>query len=221
MKKILSLIIAIALFQTTNAQNIFKHTEKRNVAYGRFGIEPTYVFAAGYMHFFNLQKSDKNIVVFGEVSSPTRMFGTKNYEIKFGGIVNAIKHMSFGITYNLNFSTGHVETKNFHSQKYAFANKLLLGYFENRWYIAFAGEYEKIFANNITHTQYYRDFVFPEAKDGWYNGAGGNIQLGIETGFVIKKMVEVRIEIKVPKSEKFNSYNGSPANVNLTIGYRF
>ncbi len=221
MKKIISFLILIAFNQSIYSQNTFNLKEKSNTVYGRFGIEPTYVLGIGYLHSFKLDKINRNLTLFGEVSSPTKIFGYKNYETKLGGILNVIEHKGFGLTYNLNFSMGHVETKNFDSQKFAFANKLLLGYFNRKWYLAFSGEHEKIFANKIKHSQYYRDFIFPEAKDGWYKGAGGNIQLGIETGTTIKECLDLRFEFKIPKSEKFDSYNGSPVNVNLTVGYRF
>lgn len=220
MKKIIVILIVMAFTQTINAQNTFNIKDKNNAVYVRYGIEPTFVFAAGYMHSIRLDALKRNIAVFGEVSSPTNIFGFKNYEVKAGGIINVVKWKGLGISYNLNFSTGHVQTKNFGSQKYAFGNKLLIGFFKNKWHFAFTGEHEKIFANKITHEQYYRDYIFPEAKDGWYKGAGGNIQLGIETGTTIKERVDIRLEIKIPKSEKFNNYFGSPANINLITAYR-
>jgi len=221
MRKIITLIIVFVCIQSLNAQNTFNLDNKSSSIYLRSGIEPTVGFALGYMQSLTIQSIEKKLVLFGEISGPKKDFGFNNYETKVGGIINAYKYKNFGITYNLNFSTGHVSTKNFGSQKFAFANKLLSGYFKPKWYIVFTGEHEKIFANKITNTQYYRDYIYPEAKDGWYNGAGGNIQLGLETGLTIKELVDVRFELKIPKSEKFNSYYGSPAHINLIFAYRF
>lgn len=219
--KILTILLFIVLSQTINAQNIFNLDEKDKAVYSRLGIEPTYVFALGYMQSFQLKAINRNAVAYGELSSPIKDFGINNYEVKAGGILNVVKWKNIGVTYNLNFSTGKVQTKNFSSQKYAFGNKLCLGSFQDKWFIALGGEYEKIFANKITHTEYYRDFIFPEAIDGWYNGAGGNIQLGLEAGLTIKEILDLRVEFKVPRSERFNSYNGSPGHINLTVAFRF
>lgn len=221
MKHIVAILITVLFCQAINAQNIFNMEKKNKAIYSRFGIEPTYVFAIGYMQAFDLKSINRKVLTYGDLSSPTKMFGIKNYEAKAGGVIEAISWKGIGVTYNLNFSTGHVQTKNFGSQKFSFGNKLSCGYYKDKWYLAFIGQYEKIIANNLTHTQYYRDYVFPEAKDGWYKGAGGNIQFGLETGFTLKEYLDIRFELKLPKSEKFDSYNGSPAHTNLTIAYRF
>ncbi len=221
MKNLLAVILTLMCIHFSYSQNILNIEERNKTVYSKFGIEPTYVLAVGYMHSFSLEKINRKFVLFGEMSSPTKLFGVKNYEAKLGGMINLIEHKGFGINYHLNFSTGHVETKNFDSQKMAFANKLFLGYFKRKWYITITGEYEKIYANKIVHSEYYRDFIFPEAKDGWYNGAGGNFQFGIETGITIKEYLDIQLEIKMPVSEKFDSYNGSPAHLNLLLGYRF
>ncbi|GAB5555497.1 MAG: hypothetical protein Sapg2KO_50880 [Saprospiraceae bacterium] len=220
MKKIVIVLTVMMWGQNINAQNIFNFQNKEKSVYGQFGIEPTYNLAIGYMQCFSLKKVKRNIVVYGEIGSSLKMIGLKNYEAKVGGILDLLKVNSFGVTYDLNFSTGHVQTKNFDSQKFAFSNKFLVGYFNNKWFVAFSGEHEKIYANNMKHTQYYKDYIYPEAKDGWYNGAGGNIQLGIETGITLKETIDLKFNFKIPKSEKFNSYNGSPAHTNLSIAYR-
>lgn len=221
MKKIIVFIVAFIWMQNINAQNVFNFKNKEKSVYGSFGIEPTYNLTLGYLQCFKVEKIKRNIIFFGEISSPLKAIGLKNYEAKSGGITDLLKLKSFGISYALNVSTGHVQTKNFGSQKYAFSNKLLVGHFTNKWFVAFSGEYERIFANRITHTTYYRDYIFPEAKDGWYKGAGGNIQLGIETGVTVKETIDITFDFKIPKSEKFNRYNGSPVHTNLSLGYRF
>lgn len=221
MKKLVLLTLLAMSVSPVYAQNIFNLNHHDNLVYSRIGIEPTYVLAVGYMKSFDLPSVNRNLVAYGEVSSPLQLIRSTNYEAKMGVIANLLKYKRFGVTYGLNVSTGHVETKNFSSQKMAFANKLLAGYFSDSWYLAFSGEHEHLFANRITHTEYYRDYIFPEAKDGWYKGAGGNIQLGLEAGFRLVERVDIRFELKVPRSEYFNSYYGSPANLTLAVGYIF
>ena len=220
MKKIVVILILMIWVQIINAQNVFNLEIKDKLIYSRFGVEPTYNFAIGYMNCFSIDRVNRKIVGYGEISSPLKAIGIMNYEAKIGGTIDLFKLNKFGMTYSLNFSTGHVQTKNFGSQKYAFINRFLAGLFSTKWHLGFIGDYEKIFASNLKHTQYYRDFIYPEAKDGWYKGAGGNVQLGIEVGVKIKEGFNLIFDFKVPKSEKFNGYNGSPAHTNLTLGYR-
>ena len=107
MKKIVILLTVIMWGQNINAQNIFNFQNKEKLVYGQFGIEPTYNLAIGYMQCFSLKKVKRNIVVYGEIGSSLKMIGLKNYEAKVGGILDLLKVNSFGVTYDLNFSTGH------------------------------------------------------------------------------------------------------------------
>ncbi len=75
--------------------------------------------------------------------------------------------------------------------------------------------------NRIEHTAFYRTTYYEDAEDGWYKGAGGMFQFGIESGGTIKEKYDIHFEIKLPFTEKFNSYGGSPFHVNLGLGYRF
>jgi hypothetical protein len=63
--------------------------------------------------------------------------------------------------------------------------------------------------------------LVPETVDGWYIGAGGSWQLGLEFGFTIRQLFDLEIDMKVPRSEKFNGYYGSPFHGNVTLGFRF
>ena len=82
-------------------------------------------------------------------------------------------------------------------------------------------KYEKNFVNKLTHTQTFRDQYYEGAVDGWYKGGGGTFQFGVAGGMTFMEKVDVHLEIKLPVTEKFNNYAGSPLHVNLGLGYRF
>ena len=50
---------------------------------------------------------------------------------------------------------------------------------------------------------------------------GGMFQFGIDGGVTIKNKYDTHLEIKMPFTERFNSYGGSPFHVNPGPGYRF
>ena len=223
MKKIiLSFLLIMSVICSINAQHLFNWGEKRNLTYLKYGIEPTFVLTGGYSRNFPIKITNPStLFVFGEVSSPTRLLGIKNYECKIGSMLPILKKDNFGVTFMLNLSTGHVDTKNFSSQKFALGHKTLTGIFKTNWHLGFVVEYEYIMVNYIKNSDYYKYYIFPEAKDGWYKGAGGNFNLGFEYGYTFSNKIELNADFKIPRSMTFKSFYGSPAHLNVRLGYRF
>jgi hypothetical protein len=222
MIKYKTLVFLLIITNMSFSQNLFNLENKNQKGYLKYGIEPTLVVGLGYLHSFPFSFANRKVLaVFGEISSPTKMIGLKNYEAKLGGMVPVVKKGFFGITYQLNFSTGHVETKNFTSQKIATGNKVLVGVFKPKWHLSFVTEFEYVMVNHIKNSEYYKKFIYPEAQDGWYRGAGGSFNLGIEYSYTYRDRFDVMFDFKIPRSMNFNSFYGSPAHTNIHFAYRF
>jgi hypothetical protein len=218
MKTVLSTLILL-ISTSLYSQNLIQLNEKNHAVRLSYGIDPTYILALQYRYTHEFTSQFK-VAGFIDVNSPTHLFGKENYESKLGIYIPYLFINNCGILYEGNVSTGHVETKNFSSQKIAFSNRLYFGIYKPKWHFQFGLAHEHIYANKITHTDYYRNYIYPEAIDGWYRGAGGNFQSGIEYGYVFHQKFETAIEFKLPKSEKWNSYYGAPAHIMLHFAYR-
>ena len=142
-------------------------------------------------------------------------------ELEVGGIIPVFQRRSIMLVNNLNVSAGRLSAKNYDSKKFAVADELAFGFYKQKWFMALTAEYEKIYLNHIEHTDFYKETYYDEVVDGWYKGAGGMFQFGIEGGRTFYDKIDVHLELKMPTTERFNSYNASPAHINLGIGYRF
>jgi hypothetical protein len=215
MKYITILIIALVAINQVSAQNIMDSSEAGGRPYLRIGIEPNTMITFGYQHNFS------KVAAYAEWSSSLVRFGWDNSELEIGGLLPILQMGSFRVVNNLHASAGSVETQNFDSAKFAAGDELAVGFYHGSWFFAATGEYEKIYLSHIEHTEFYRKTYYEDAKDGWYGFPGGTFQFGIEGGVTIKKKYDIHLEVKVPYTESFNSYNGSPLHVNLRLGYRF
>lgn len=220
--KHLIIIIALMLcaFQLS-AQTILNDSINQNRAYLRMGIEPTAMLTFGYQRNFNIGIKDRLLTTYGEWSTSLFKFGVRNSELKIGGIIPIVQYGNFMVVNNLGFSAGFTTNKHFDSGKFAVSDEVAIGLYKNKWFIAGTIEYEKIYLNHIEHTDFYRTTYYDDAKDGWYKGGGGMFQFGIEGGIRVKERIDIHAELKVPFTEKFNGYGGSPFHVNLGVGYRF
>jgi hypothetical protein len=219
-----TLIRALMLFAATNplsAQTIINTSPTENRAYLRVGIEPTAIMTFGCQRNFNAGFLNRNITSYAEWGSSMYRFHFNNSELKFGVIFLIFEKGSFKGVNNLDLSAGSVATQNFDSKKFAAGDEVAAGLYNRSWFIAMTAEYEKNYLNRIEHTDFYRRTYYEDAKDGWYKGAGGMFQFGIEGGGTIKGKHDIHLEIKMPFTERFNRYGGSPFHVNLGLGYRF
>ena len=218
------LITAIMLFVTINqlsAQTIINNAATESRVYLRYGIEPTTMITFGYQRNFDVGFLNRNLTTFAEWGVAAYMFSFNNSDIKIGSILPVIEKGSFKLVNNINLSAGSAATRHFDSKKFAAGDEVAAGFYHQSWFFAATVEYEKIYLNRIEHTEFYRSTYYENAKDGWYKGAGGLFQFGIEVGGTIKKKYDLHIEIKLPFTEKFNNYGGSPLHANFGLGYRF
>lgn len=221
MQKLIIIIACLFAIFKMSAQTIVNDFSTNNKAYIRYGVEPTVMLTFGYQHNSSLGMKDKVLTTYGEWSSSVYRFGFKNSELKIGGIIPVFQRGNFKIVNNLGLSAGNTTNKHFEAGKFAVSDEIALGRYKNKWFIAATVEYEKIYLNHIEHTDFYRTTYYEDAQDGWYKGAGGMLQPGIEGGITLKQRVDIHLEIKVPLTEKFNGYGGSPFHVNLGVAYRF
>ncbi len=218
---IIILLISVFTIPTLQGQSLLHESNQKNKAYIRYGIEPTTMLTVGFQHSIKAPLLNQRMTLFGEWGLSTLSMNFDNSEMKIGGIINLWSQGNFRVVNNLNFSAGSVSTKHFDSKKFAVADKVNFGLYKENWYLSGSMEYENIYLNHIEHTDFYRTVYYVDAVDGWYKGAGGNFQLGLETGRTFKYRYDLHLEVKVPFTERLNSYGGSPLHVNLGLGYRF
>lgn len=224
MKKIniiLTSLLMVVSIQLTAQSVIFNDTTIQNSVYIRAGIEPASMIAFGYQRNLNPDFLKQTITAFAEWNVSAFRFSPKNSEIKIGGIAPLFQKSSFKIVNNLNLSAGSLSTRHFDSKKFAVEDEIAFGIYQPKWFMALTAAYEKIYLNYIKHTDFYKKTYFEDAVDGWYKGAGGMFQFGLQVGRTFYQKYDVHFELKLPFTETFYSYGGSPAHINLGIGYRF
>ena len=224
MKNIISkILVVLVLFTVGNslsAQSLLNNEKDiKNRAYVRAGIDPAAIVSLGYERKLALPFLEQNMTAYAEWG--VSIAELENSELKIGGILPVLSVGSFKVVNNLNLSAGTMTAKNFNSNKFAIADEIALGFYKPNWFFALTAEYDKIILTHLEHTDFYKETYYEEVTDGWYHGAGGMFQFGIEGGRTFYGKYDVHLELKLPITEKFNSYSGSPGHINIGVGYRF
>jgi len=221
MRYLIITIILIASLNQLSAQTIINNSETNNRFYTRIGIEPSTMLTIGYQRNFKVKFLDRDLSTYSEFGLDPYILSFKNSDLKVGGIIPIYEKKNFKLLNNLHLSLGSLSTRNFKSTRFAVGDEVAAGFYKQKWFFATTFEYENIFFTHIKHTKFYRVTYYEDAKNGWYKGTGGMFQFGIEGGATIKNKYDLHCEIKLPFTEKFNGYGGSPFHVNLGLGYRF
>jgi hypothetical protein len=203
------------------AQNIINYSETKQRVLLRTGIDPSWNLVLSYQRNVKLNNMNKAITAYGEWKASVVRPGLNNWDANFGGIIPLFKKNNFVIINDLYGSLGKLKTRNFNSFDFLLGDRINIGFFKEKSYFAFTTEYNKFLLTHLTHTDYYRNTFYEDAKDGWYKSTGGYFQFGFTGGFTFNKKFDLYAEIKLPLTEKFDSYNGSPFHINLGFGYRF
>jgi hypothetical protein len=78
---------------------------------------------------------------------------------------------------------------------------------------------DKAIITHITHTDWYRDNVYEDARDGWYLDAGGTIHYGLAGGVSLGS-AELMGRAGFRRSQRFNELD-PPFYGSLGLGFRF
>ncbi len=222
MKTVMNILVGILFSVNLFGQNNYFSSENKYRAFFKGGIEPSTVFSLGIEYKSNIELLGSPVGFYGQVTQLFFKPGFGNAEFKFGGLYHKSITGSFGIINSINVSTGAISTINFDSRKYAVAGAFEIGFYKPKWYVSvLTVEYEKILTSHIEHTDHFKTVFYEGAQDGWYKGPGGSWQFGLEWGKTFNQKFDLHIELKVPFTENFRAYAGSPYHLNLGLGYRF
>jgi hypothetical protein len=95
-----------------------------------------------------------------------------------------------------------------------------LGYYKKSRFIAFEVGFDKAIVTHFNHTQEYKNEVYANVQNGWYEPAtGGNFYYGIQTGFAIKK-VDITLNLGRVLTQDFKTSPFLPFYLNFGLNYK-
>ena len=216
MKHLLIIIIILSPFYSFS-QDLF-NSKNRITILG--GIDPATILTLRYERKIDSAFFQRKLFPFIEYSTSMTQIGLTQGEIKVGQRLESWNNKSLKLITGLNTSYGKTSSLNFDSQKIAMEIDFAFGFYRKRGFFALTTSFEKILATRLKHSDQYRERFYSDAKDAWYKGGGGSLQMGAEGGIAIKNILEIFLEFKIPRTEKLRPMMGSPAHANIGFAYR-
>ena len=199
--KILSLVVLQLLFVKIdlNAQSPILSSSHKQVIYTSFGIDPALVTTLGYARRINTNSFVKEMLLSTEISIPIQ-FDFNDYRLKLGGQMNLFEYgklYGWGI---LSLIDRNTRNSIHQANSLGIEITLLSGLHGKHYFLLGELGYDKSFFTHIKHNDWYKEYYYSDAKDGWYRNSAHHFNLGINAGFSLSKFV-IMLRTGIQKSK--------------------
>lgn len=189
--KTIQLLIVLALpcciFQKAAAQTVnWKTLENtRHVVSAGVGWDYSISYSLGYGYQL---KTNLPMVLGVNFSIPSGEKFLDDFKTKIGGQILLLNTANIRGSITLNGIYRRYENPLVRLQNFGSEMKGTLGYYKASWFVAGEISFDKAIVTHFKHPDLYREIIYGDVKDGWYEPAtGGNFLYGLQTGYSFKQ----------------------------------
>lgn len=143
-----------------------------------------------------------------------------DFKIKAGGQIVLLNKTNFKGSITLNGIYRRYENPLVRLQNFGSEMKGTFGYYKPKWFVAGEIGFDKAIVTHFKHSKSFKENIFQEVKDGWYEPTtGGNFLYGLQTGYSFKKS-DITLNIGMVKTQDFQSYPLIPYYLMFGYNYR-
>ena len=201
----LTLGIAMTMLAASNAQgqwNVARFGMERNRVYTTFGLDPAFVTSVGYARTFPVLTHEFQIS--GEVGMVSNRADTRDFRSRIGMQTSLVSWKALNLSGSATFVSRGTDNSIYRGFNFGADLAGAVGVYRPRWFAAGEAGKDKAIITHITHSDWYRRNVYPDAKDGWYLDAGGTIHHGLSAGVTLGK-AELVARAGWLRTEHYNS----------------
>lgn len=222
MKKIVFAVLLLTLtsrYNTVISQtlNWIRLDSTQHILNTSFALDYSVSYGVGYGYKLNTKLPVVLNVNFS-VPSGENMFD--DFKTKIGGQVCLLNRSNFVGSISVLGIYRKYQTQLVRLQNFGSDIKGTFGYYKKGWFTAAEVGFDKAIVTHFKHSQKYKDEIYANVVDGWYEPAtGGNFYYGLQGGYSFKK-VDLTINIGKVVSQDFKTSPFLPFYLNFGINYR-
>lgn len=219
LKIIISFIAFVFCIQKVNAQIINWNTvgNTKHILNANFGLDYSVSYGIGYGYKLNTKLP---IVINANFSMPSGETLLDDFKTNIGGQILLLNKSNFRGAAAIHGIYRRHETELVRLQNFGSEVKGTFGYYKSKWFVAAEAGFDKAIVTHFKHSQEFREDVYAEVVDGWYEPAtGGNFSCGLQTGYSFKK-TDLTLSVGKVISQDFKTAPLLPFYANLGLNYR-
>ena len=182
-----ALLLSALVARDAAAQwNVARLETHPNRVYATFGLDPAFVATTGYGRVIRLYGHDFQLTA--DIGLATAQLDTRDFRARVGTQTSLLRWRSLHLTGSATFITRGTENSIYKALDFGADLTGALGLYRRRWFVA--GEFgkDKAIITHVTNSAWYKTYIYPDAKDGWYLDAGGTLHYGLAAGLALGAM---------------------------------
>jgi hypothetical protein len=214
---VVALLSAIVARDAAAQWNVARFGADRNRAYTTFGLDPAFVSTVGYARVVPIGGHAFQLT--GDVGVVTARVDARDFRARIGTQTSLARWRSVHATGSATFITRGTDNAIYRGLNFGADLTGTVGVYRHRWFAAGEVGKDKAIITHITHSDWYREHYYPDAKDGWYLDAGGTSRLGVAGGYTIGR-TELTSRVGWQRTEGHNPTT-SPLYASVGMGFGF
>ena len=222
MQRISSIALGLALSalvtSTATAQwNVARFDAGENRIYTAVGLDPAVVSTVGYGRVIPV--FGRPVQFAGDIGVASAGWDVNDFRARLQAYASVVEWRDVHLTGSATFLTRGTENLIYRGLNFGADLTGTVGMYRGGWFVAGELGFDKAVITHITHTDWYRENNYADAKDGWYLDAGGTYHYGVAGGFAIGR-AELVGRFGWQRTEKWNDL-AAPVYVSLGTGFAF
>jgi len=221
--KLIIIIVVFSFFQNKIAAQVINwenvSEQNKHLLHANAGAEYGVTAGLGYNHLIPIKNFP--FIIGGEFSIPAGNELADDFKFRLGVQIRiaAFNHFQFSARVqgiSRRYHNQSVRLFNFGSE---FAGTL--GYYHKHWFLGVEAGFDKAIVTNFKHSEWYKNNIYDNVQDGWYEPAtGGNYYYGLQGGYSTKK-VDVTLKAGKVLQQDFESQPLLPFYGQFGVNFRF
>jgi hypothetical protein len=211
----IALLLSVFVARDAAAQwNVARYDADRNRVYSTIGLDPAIVTTVGYARVLR-----HNLQLGAEAGIVTARVDTHDFRARVFLESSVLRWKSLAVSGSATFVTRGTENVIYRGINFGADVTGTAGVYRTGWFAAAQFGKDKAVVTHITHTDWYRDHYYADAKDGWYLDAGGAYHYGVLGGITVGR-AELVGRFGFRRTEDFNNLT-PPMYASIGLGFAF
>lgn len=181
-RTVLAVWLMCSGYAILKAQSFFPGQDGEHCISAGIEAEAGMLFSVGYQRSFHVEPLRKNIGVFANATIPSGDELLNDLRIKLGAQTFLLPENGYTISAGIALTGIHSNNDLISATGFGLDLILTAGYYGSAWFAAAEAGMDRTFISSITFTDYYREYFYEGARDGWYDNTAGNLRLGARGG---------------------------------------
>ncbi len=210
-------VSALAARDAAAQWNAGRSGADRNQVYTTFALDPALVASAGYVRIVPLLGREWQLGLEAGVAGPD--YDSRDFRARAQVRTTVLHWRSLRLVGSATFIARGTENAIYRGFNFGADFTGTAGVYRQGWFLAGEFGFDKAVITHVTHSDWYRQTVYADAKDGWYLTGGGTFHYGV-TGGVALGRTELMVRAGRLTTEDFNELQPN-VYASVGLGVRF